>query len=89
VIFYVCLYEQNVYSSKDHYPCCFIFLLPDLVSRFSFKYPLNTESSESATNCGVMVDEDGDLIVCRKVDKVQKEGIIAIGKALCKDHICS
>jgi hypothetical protein len=30
-----------------------------------------------------MMDEDGDLIVCRKADDTQKEGIVAIGKVLC------
>jgi hypothetical protein len=60
-----------------------------VVSSFSFKYPLNIESSDSGTNCGVRVDEDGDLIVCRKADKIQEEGIIAIGKVLCIDLICS
>jgi hypothetical protein len=28
------------------------------------------------------MDEDGDLIVCRKPDSIQKEGVIAIGKVL-------
>jgi hypothetical protein len=60
-----------------------------VVSRFSFKYPLDTESSVSDTDCGVRVDEDGDLIVCRKADKIQKEGIITIGKVLYIDHIHS
>lgn len=53
-----------------------------MVSRFSFKYTLNVESSECGTNCGVVMDEDGDLIVCRKPDLIQKEGVIAIGKVL-------
>lgn len=56
-----------------------LFLLPDVVSRFAFKYPFSIESSESGTKCGVTVDEDGDLILCRKSDVIQKEGIIAIG----------
>jgi hypothetical protein len=30
----------------------------------------------------MMMDEDGDLIVCRKPDSIQKEGVIAIGKVL-------
>ena len=60
-----------------------LFLLPDVVSRFSFKYPLSIESSESGRNCRVMMDEDGDLLVCRKADDTQKEGIVAIGKVLC------
>ncbi|XP_023705973.1 methyltransferase-like protein 22 isoform X3 [Cryptotermes secundus] len=50
----------------------------NVVSRFPFKYALNIESSECGTNCGVMMDEDGDLIVCRKPVLMQKEGIIAI-----------
>jgi hypothetical protein len=29
------------------------------------------------------MDEDGDLILCRKADEIQKEGIIAIGNVLC------
>jgi len=59
-----------------------LFLLPDVVSRFAFKYPLSIESSESGTKCGVTVDEDGDLILCRKSDVIQKEGIIAVGNVL-------
>lgn len=59
-----------------------MFLLSDVVSRFSFKYPPNIQSSECGTNCGVVMDEDGDLIVCRKPDLIQKEGVIAIGKVL-------
>ncbi|KDR21190.1 methyltransferase-like protein 22 isoform X2 [Zootermopsis nevadensis] len=50
----------------------------NVVSRFSFKYPLNIEYSHSDKNCGVRIDEDGDLIVCRKADKIQEEGIIEI-----------
>lgn len=50
----------------------------NVVSRFSFTYTLNIESSECGTNCGVVMDEDGDLIVCRKPDLIQKEGVIAI-----------
>ena len=60
-----------------------LFLLPDVVSRFAFKYPLSIESSEFGTKCGVTVDEDGDLILCRKSDVIQKEGVIAIGNVLC------
>jgi len=60
-----------------------LFRLPDVVSRFPFKYPLSIESSESGTKCGVIVDEDGDLILCRKSDVIQKEGIIAIGNVFC------
>jgi hypothetical protein len=59
-----------------------VFLLSDVVSRFSFKCPPNIQSSECGTNCGVMMDEDGDLIVCRKPNSIQKEGVIAIGKVL-------
>jgi hypothetical protein len=77
------------FSSLIQYLYSCVFLLSDVVSIFSFKYPVNIESSDSGTNCGVMVDEDGDLIVCRKADNVQKEGIIMIGKVLWIDHICS
>lgn len=63
--------------------------MSDVVSRFSFKYPLNIEYSHSDKNCGVRIDEDGDLIVCRKADKIQEEGIIEIGKWLCIDNTCS
>jgi hypothetical protein len=59
-----------------------LFLLTDVVSRFAFKCPLSFESSESEMKYGVTVDEDGDLILCRKSDVIQKEGIIAIGNVL-------
>ncbi|KAJ9575930.1 hypothetical protein L9F63_007242 [Diploptera punctata] len=47
----------------------------NVLSSFSFKYPTSNEFTESNS---LTVDEDGDLIVPRKSDKPQKEGVIVI-----------